>query len=188
MRTLVLFGLVFSSAATGAVIEFGAYDFQHCQRWYISAGGGDGSQAYQEAVRLEKAQPNASSAAFSSRRSHEFTTAELEELAIVFSASTFKDRSQTISIQKFGVCTYKSYQNPAEFSCLPSQDFPFSGATYRGVKKKSDLLWMKCSSGCDRAKPSVIVVTLNINEEGADETKEHRALRSDFQRRCKKDH
>jgi hypothetical protein len=140
MRSL-LFLLVFVvSPAFGASDFYEAFDFTKCRRWAIDnePHGIDlslESKEYISALELANRQPK---------------SLNEERLITVYSAGT-RDKSKKY-IEKFGAC-YGS--TSIQVTCLPNQDFPLAGATYKKIRSKGQLVALACVSGC-RGVPAFI--------------------------------
>lgn len=187
MRLLILVGLLLSAVAHGANTSFEAYDYKKCEQWSITDDADVDSAGYKDAIRIEKSQKNSRS----NFNKPDLSTSEFESLARVFSASRFQDKAQKNFISKFGVCTYRMTEKSAQFSCIPSQDFPFSGTTYSGKiyitkNREGSLIILKCVSGC-RGVNLPIIYDANLEEGDSKQARNLEKIREDFRFRCGKD-
>jgi hypothetical protein len=105
-------------------------------------------------------------------------TANVNKLISVYSAGVTS--ISNVYISQFGAC----YGNPTVgITCLPNQDFPLSGASYRLIASKGELKTFACSKGCNMA-PDFIYDMGYENMEG-ERNIEHEAAIKKFSKVCR---
>ena len=178
MRFVVLAILFCSSSAFAAVTYLEAFDFKNCLHWHATTVGGGDSPAYKAASILADSQPDS----HLNRKIIEWTTYETGRTPFVYVAGTHTNNKK--HVEKFGVCYYQTATKKSHFRCLPSQDFPFAGATYQAIKSKGRLPTFQCVKGCIGV-PEFIHDMGYENMEGETNVEAERA-QSRFRKICKR--
>jgi len=159
VRALALIVILCASKAFAVPTDLQAFDVAQCLRWSMTSNtGGAQAEAFKTASRLEQKQPN--SATLRERQAGSLHQAD--ELAWVFSANAIGSGGRRI--QKFGVCSYQTTAKQSQFYCLPDQDFPFAGSTYRQTNSNEALKTLTCISGCNSAVPTAIYDISGLSE------------------------
>jgi hypothetical protein len=70
-------------------------------------------------------------------------------VVIVYSAYAY-DKKKKKDIDKYGVCNYT-----VGLTCLPNQDFPLAGASYKRIRSKGELVTSVCVDGCTGAPATI---------------------------------
>lgn len=71
------------------------------------------------------------------------------EVVVIYTASAY-DRNKKTDITKYGVCNHAG-----GMTCLPNQDFPLAGSSYKEARSKGVLTTSVCVAGC-RDAPAAI--------------------------------
>jgi hypothetical protein len=169
--------------AYGASDFYETFDFKNCLHWYIDNEP--------HGVELSK-EPKEYIAALELANRHPYSWHKIEswyelekmpetgknKLVSVYSASA--GHSKNNYVQKFGAC----YGNlSVGITCLPKQNFPLTGATYRAIKSKGILTTLACVAGCKTGAPAYIYYMGYENMEG-ERNIEHETAKKRFIKVC----
>jgi hypothetical protein len=144
--------LVLASPAFGAPAYYEAFDFKSCLHWKINneIHGDDLSQEskqYIAALELEKRQPYSWHKFMSAKVQTRMTEADSYKLVVVHSAYAYDSKTKKY-FEKYGVCNNG-------IACLPNQDFPLAGASYKKIRSKGALTTLGCVAGCTDAPATI---------------------------------
>jgi hypothetical protein len=182
MRAMACFLFISMSSAFASSDFYEAFDPKGCLRWSIDnePHGIELSKEPKEyitAFELAKRQHNSwykvESWAEMDRMSHK----ERDKLVSLYSAAGQGRANKYIA--KFGAC-YGSASSV--ITCLPNQDFPLAGASYRKVRSKGALITLACVRGCNGV-PAFIYDMGYENMEG-ERNIEHEYAKKKFRRLC----
>ena len=147
MKTVAYLVLTLAAPAFAEPAYYEAFDFKNCLHWKIDNEmyGDDLNSApkpYIAALNLANRQPHSRHKSMSADELDRMYREHPEEVAVVYSARAY-DRKKQRDISKYGVCTYA-----AGLRCLPNQDFPLAGASYKKSPSRGKLAAEVCVSGC----------------------------------------
>jgi len=169
-----------TSAVFGEPAYYEAFDYKDCLRWKITneMHGDDLSQEpkqYIAALDLANRQPYSRHKKMSAVEFERMYKDHPGEVVVVYSAYAHDKKKNTI--EKFGVCNHT-----IGITCLPDQDFPLAGASYKEIRSKGKLPTLRCVAGCTGA-PAMIH---DIGYEAMDGERniEHEAALRKFRKTC----
>ena len=171
--------------ATPALAEpayYEAFDAHACLHWKIDnemPGAADEMPAaYRQAVDLANRQPYSRHRPLSAEVFERMYREHAAEVVVVYSARAY-DRKLHREIEKFGACSLGE-----GLRCLPGQDFPLAGASYRRGPAQGTQATAICIAGCGNA-PTAIYDMGYENMENERHLEHARAL-ARFERKCGK--
>ncbi len=154
MRTIAYLALMLATPAFGEESNYEAFDFRNCLHWNITntMHGDDLSkepERYIAALNLANRQPYSRHKTMSNVEFERMYRDHSDEVVVVYSAYAY-DKNKKKDIEKYGVCNYT-----AGFTCLPNQDFPLAGASYKAIRSKGELVTSVCVAGCTGAPAAI---------------------------------
>lgn len=181
MKYVVYLFLMLATSAYGEPAHYEAFDFKKCLHWKITneMRGDDLSnepKEYIAALNLANRQPYSRHKKMSADEFDRMYREHPNNVVVVYSANAYAEKQKT-SIEKFGVCNYT-----AGFTCLPNQDFPLTGASYKKVRSKGALTTSVCVAGCTDA-PAALHYMGYENMDG-DRNIEHEVALGKFSKIC----
>jgi hypothetical protein len=150
MKYVAYLFLMLATPAFGEPAYYEAFDFNNCLHWKITneMHGDDLSnepKQYIAALNLANRQPYSRHKKMSVDEFDRMYRDHPNDVVVVYSAYAY-DKKKKKDIDKYGVCNYT-----AGFTCLPNQDFPLAGASYKKVRSKGVLTTSVCVAGCTGA-------------------------------------
>ncbi|CAN5124233.1 hypothetical protein BH10PSE16_BH10PSE16_22520 [soil metagenome] len=181
MKTLVYLVLMLVTPAFGEPAYYEAFDFKKCLHWKIDneMQGTDRSKEpkqYMAALELANRQPYSRHKIMSAVEFDSMYRDHRDEVVVIYSADAYDKKSKK-NIEKYGVC------NPRiGMTCLPDQDSPLAGASYKEIPSKGALATFACVAGCTGA-PATIHYMGYENMEGGKNSEQESAL-GKFRKMC----
>lgn len=147
MKNVAYLVLMLTTPAFGEPAYYEAFDFKNCLHWKIDNEmyGGDLSKAprsYIAALGLANRQPYSRHKTMPAADFDRMYQEHSGEVVVIYSASAY-DKNQKMDITKYGVCNHA-----VGLACLPNQDFPLAGASYKEAHSKGVLTTSVCVAGC----------------------------------------
>ncbi len=157
MKYAAWFALVFSAPVFGEPSSFEAFDFKNCLHWTITnemyGDLGAAPRGYVAAVELANRQPYSRHKNMSYEAFQRMYEEHGHEVVIVYSALAHDMKSkEPKDIEKYGVC---KPHHPRGIECLPDQDFPLAGASYKTIRSKGALATSVCVAGCTNTPAAI---------------------------------
>lgn len=154
MKTVACLVLLLATPAFGEPAYYEAFDFKKCLHWNIDneMHGDDLSnepKQYIAALELANRQPYSRHKIMSAKDFASMYEFHPDEVVVIYSAYAYDKKSKK-TIEKYGVCNFQ-----AGFTCLPNQDFPLAGASYRKILSKGNLATFACVAGCTDTPASI---------------------------------
>lgn len=147
MKTVVYLAFLFAVPAFGESANFEAFDFKNCLHWTITneMHGNDlrnEPKQYIAALELANRQPYSRHKPMSADEFDRMYRDHPGEVVVAYSAYAY-DKKKRMDIEKYGVCNH-----PDRIACLPKQDFPLAGASFKEIRSKGALATLVCVTGC----------------------------------------
>lgn len=147
MKAVAYLVLLLATPAFGEPAYYEAFDFKNCLHWKIDNEMhgddlGNEPKQYVAALNLANRQPYSRHKKMSAPEFERMYRDHPGEVVVVYSAHAY-DKGKKMDVQKFGVCNH-----PARIACLPDQDFPLAGASYKEARSKGALATLVCATGC----------------------------------------
>ena len=181
MRSVAYLLLILAAPALGEPGHYEAFDFKNCLHWKIdnemyTNAFSNAPERYLAALKVANRQP------FS--RHKPMSVAELDvmyrdhpdEMVVVYSAHAY-DNNAKKNIEKYGVCNQR-----IGLACLPNQDFPLAGASYKQTRSKGALATSACVAACTGV-PATLHYMGYENMEGEKNLERESAFRK-FRKMC----
>jgi hypothetical protein len=181
MKTVAYLALMLSIPAFGETSNYDAFDFKNCLHWGITneMHGDDLSnepKQYIAALNLANRQPYSRHKNMSAVEFDRMYRDHPDEVVVVYSAYAY-DKKKNKNIDKYGVCNYT-----VGFTCLPNQDFPLAGASYKTIRSKGELVTSVCVAGCTGAPATIH--DMGYETMGGERNIEQEAAQRKFRKIC----
>lgn len=140
--------------AFGEPSYYEAFDFKKCLHWKIdnemySDPLRDAPKQYIAALELANRQPYSRHKIMSAKEFDKMYEVHPEDVVVVYSTYAY-DKKLKKNIEKYGVCSQH-----IGLTCLPNQDFPLAGASYKKIHSKGALATFACVAGCTGAPATI---------------------------------
>jgi hypothetical protein len=181
MKAVAYLVLMLATPAFGEPAYYEAFDFKNCLHWKIdNEMYGDAlheaPRQYVAALNLANQQPYSRHKVMSAVEFDRMYRDHPDEVVVVYSAYAH-DQANGKEVEKYGVCSHVT-----GLRCLPNQDFPLAGASYKRIRSKGALVTSVCVSGCVAA-PARIYYMGYENTEGERNVERESAL-GKFRKMC----
>jgi hypothetical protein len=135
------------------------------------------STEYMTAYNRANEHPNSLYKIKSWQELEQLPVSKVNKLVSVYSAGV-KGRNKSY-INQFGACFGNT---SVGVTCLPNQDFPLSGASYRVIASKGELKTFACNKGCEMAPD--FIYDMGYENMESERNIEHEAAIKKFSKAC----
>lgn len=154
MKAVANLVLMLAASADGEPTYYDAFNFKSCLHWKIDNEmyGDSLSNApkqYIAALNLANRQPYSRHKTMSAAELDRMYQENSGEVVVIYTATAY-DKNKKTDITKYGVCNHDG-----GLTCLPNQDFPLAGSTYKEARSKGVLTTSVCVAGCTDAPTAI---------------------------------
>jgi hypothetical protein len=154
MKAVTYLVLMLSASAFGEPAYYEAFDLKNCLHWKIdNEMYGDplsnAPKQYIAALNLANRQPYSRHKTMSAAEFDHMYREHSGEIVVIYTASAY-DKNKKTDITKYGVCNLAG-----GMTCLPNQDFPLAGSSYKEARSKGVLTTAICVTGCTDAPAAI---------------------------------